>query len=57
MSIPSLNDVASRCVKNLSKFQKLKEEQIDFENNSIDRVMQENSLNKPNQNDKFLQVK
>lgn len=43
LSIPSLNDVASRYVKSLSKFQRIKEDQIEFEINATNRVMSENS--------------
>jgi len=39
LSIPSLNDVASKCVKSLSKFHRFKEEQIEFESKAV-----ENSL-------------
>jgi hypothetical protein len=31
LSIPSLSDVAGKYMKNLNKFQRLKEEQIEFE--------------------------
>ena len=42
-SIPSLGDVALKCVKNLSKFEQFKEEQIKFELAAVDRVAAENS--------------
>lgn len=43
LSIPSLSDVAGKCVRNLSKFQRLKEEQIEFETTAIDGASTENS--------------
>lgn len=38
MSIPSLSYVANSCVKNLAKFQSIKEEQIKFEMAAVERV-------------------
>lgn len=41
-SIPSLSDVATRCVgPELTRFQRLKDEQIDFEITAIGRVLNE----------------
>lgn len=43
LSIPSLSDVASKCVGSyLSKFQQLKEDQIDFELAAMNKVTTEN---------------
>jgi hypothetical protein len=40
-SVPSLDQVARKYCKQLPKFQKLKDEQIDFENASVERAMKE----------------
>lgn len=43
-SIPQLKDVAEKCVgSHLSKFQKLKDDQIDFEMSAMNRVNNENN--------------
>lgn len=42
-SIPSLSDVSSMWVKNLTKFQNIKEDQIKFEMAAVERVKSENS--------------
>jgi hypothetical protein len=57
LSVPTLNDVAAKCVKNLSKFQRLKEEQIEFESLATDRVANENLSRKPNPNEISLNMK
>ena len=47
LSIPSLSDVAENCVgAQLGSFQKLKEDQIDFELSAINRVLGENETYK-----------
>ena len=52
LSLPVLSDVASKYFKNLNKFQRLKEEQIEFEQTASERVLQENqTLKKINKND------
>lgn len=58
--MPTLNEVASKCVnKNLNKFQRFKEEQIEFEFIAMDRAIQENyNTNNKNQfNDINLNIK
>jgi hypothetical protein len=58
LSIPTLNDVAMKSVKNLNQFQRLKEEQIEFENNSIDKALQDLTNNfSSNQNEISLNIK
>ena len=39
LSLPVLSDVASKYFKNLNKFQRLKEEQIEFEQTASERVL------------------
>ena len=52
LSVPVLNDVASKYFKNLNKFQRLKEEQIEFEQTASERVLQENqTIKKINKHD------
>lgn len=44
LSIPSLRDVADKCVGgHLAKFQKLKDEQIEFETSAMSRICNENN--------------
>ncbi len=43
LSIPSLSDVAGKYMKNLNKFQRLKEEQIEFETDAIEDAITDNS--------------
>lgn len=46
-SIPVLRDVADKCVgSHLAKFQKLKDEQIDFELSAMNRIKSENNNSK-----------
>jgi hypothetical protein len=52
LSVPVLGDVASKYFKNLNKFQRLKEEQIEFEQTASDRVLVDNQTTKKlNKND------
>jgi hypothetical protein len=59
LSIPTLNEVALRSVKNLNKFQRLKEEQLEFETSASDRALQDatNTLNRANYGEIALNVK
>jgi len=54
MSIPSLSDVANSCVKNLAKFQSIKEEQIKFEMAAVERAKTENKTPSSNITDNSL---
>ena len=51
--MPVLSDVASKYFRSLGKFQRLKEEQIEFEQTASERVLQENQqpMKKVNKND------
>lgn len=43
LSIPTLGDVSQKYFKNLPKFQKLKQDQIEFEAKAIEKIQKENS--------------